>query len=43
LVGGDEQTGTNGPDNLRFIFSSSTTGGVSPANATNGLEEQYVS
>ncbi|MEN9303800.1 MAG: hypothetical protein RL264_2229 [Bacteroidota bacterium] len=35
---GDEQTGTNGPDNLRFIFSSSATGGVSPANTTNGLE-----
>jgi len=35
---GDEQTGTNGPDNLRFIFSSSATGGVSPANTANGLE-----
>jgi hypothetical protein len=33
---GDEQTGS--PDNLRFIFSSSAAGGVSPANTANGLE-----
>ncbi|MBU3658738.1 MAG: T9SS type A sorting domain-containing protein [Flavobacteriales bacterium] len=38
LAWGDDPSGTNGPDNLRFIFTSPTTATQSPANTTNGLE-----
>ena len=33
-----DNTGGNGPDNLRFIFTSATTAAQSPAKSTNGLE-----
>ncbi|MDQ3047517.1 MAG: tail fiber domain-containing protein, partial [Bacteroidota bacterium] len=38
---GDNQSSTiptNGPDNFRFIFTSTTTSGTSPANGPDGLE-----
>ncbi len=38
LAWGDDPSGTNGPDNLRFIFTSPTTATQSPANTPNGLE-----
>jgi hypothetical protein len=38
LAWGDNPNGTNGPDNLRFIFTSPTTATQSPANTPNGLE-----
>lgn len=41
---GDNQPGTGGPDNLRFIFTSQTAGGgTTPATNTNGLEGMRLS
>lgn len=38
LSWGDDPSGNNGPDNLRFIFTSNSNSSQIPANSINGLE-----